>query len=150
MSSDGLKMVLLTIVIASSIIGVSGLVNSAFADTKKETSQNLSLPITVGVHNANRGGDDSSNDDGPPAAVLDKDRSSSLMSHTDDSSDDGPPAAVRRDGESHNIEDSDWTTADNNTVPEKYMKGLSNCESSAAADGHLKLTEIMDCFHKVF
>jgi hypothetical protein len=150
MSSDGLKMVLLTIVIASSIIGVSGLVNSAFADTKKETSQNLSLPITVGVHNANRGGDDSSNDDGPPPAVLDKDRSSSLMSHTDDSSDDGPPAAVRRDGESHNIEDSDWTTADNNTVPEKYMKGLSNCESSAAADGHLTVVELMDCFYRVF
>jgi hypothetical protein len=150
MSSDGLKMVILTVVIASSIIGVSGLVNSAFADTKKETSQSLSLPITVGVHNANRGGDDSSNDDGPAPAVLDKDRSSSLMSHTDDSSNDGPPPAVRRNGESHNIEDSDWTTADNNTVPEKYMKDLSNCESGAAADGHLKLAEIMDCFHKVF
>ena len=150
MSSDGLKMVLLTVVIASSIIGVSGLVNSAFADTKKESSQNLSLPITVGVHNANRGGDDDSSDDddGPPPAVLDKDRSSSLMSHTDDSSDDGSsPPAVRRNGDA---EDSDWTTADNNTVPEKYMKGLSNCESSAAADGHLKLAEIMDCFHKVF
>jgi hypothetical protein len=99
----------------------------------------------VGVHNANRGGDD-----GPPPAVLDKDRSSSLMSHTDDSSDDGPPPAVSRNDESHNIEDSDWTTADNNTVPEKYMKGLSNCESSAAADGHLTVVEIMDCFHKVF
>jgi hypothetical protein len=122
MSSNGLKMALLTIVIASSIIGV----NSAFADTKKDTSQNLSLPITVGVHNANRGGGDDSSDD------------------------DGPPPAVRRNGESHNIEDSDWTTADNNTVPEKYMKGLSNCEYSAAADGHLKLAEIMDCFHKVF
>ena len=30
-----------------------------------------------------------------------------------------------------------------------YMKGLSNCEASAAAD-HLKLAEIIDCFHKVF
>jgi hypothetical protein len=145
MSSDGLKVALLTIVIASSLIAV----NSAFADTKKETSQNLSLPITVGVHNANRGGDDdSSDDDGPPPAVLDKDRSSSLISHTDDSSDvDSSPPAVLRNGYA---EDSDWTTADNNTVPEKYMKGLSNCEFGAAADGHLKLAEIMDCFHKVF
>jgi hypothetical protein len=134
MSSNGLKVALLTIVIAS-IIGV----NSAFADTKKESSQNLSLPITVGVHNANRGGDDSN----APPAVLDKDRSSSLISHTDDSY----PPAVQRNGDT---EDSDWTTADNNTVPEKYMKGLSNCESGAAADGHLKLAEIMDCFHKVF
>jgi hypothetical protein len=39
--------------------------------------------------------------------------------------------------------DSDWTTADNNTIPEKYLNGLSNCESSAA-DGHLTLVEIMD------
>jgi hypothetical protein len=140
MSSEGLKMVILTVVIASSIIGV----NSAFAETKKETSQSLSLPITVGVHNANRGGDD----DGPPPAVLHKDRSSSLMSHTDDSSDDdSSPPAVRRNG---GAEDSDWTTADNNTVPEKYMKGLSNCESSAAADGHLTVVELMDCFYKVF
>ena len=133
-------MVILTVVIASSVMGV----NSAFADTKKETSQNLSLPITVGVHNANRGGDD----DGPPPAVLHKDRSSSLMSHTDDSSDDdSSPPAVRRNG---GAEDLDWTTADNNTVPEKYMKGLSNCESSAAADGHLTVVELMDCFYKVF
>ena len=147
MCSDELKVALLTVVIASSVIGV----NSAFADTTKETSQNLSLPITVGVHNANRGGgDDSSNDGGPPPAVLDKHRSSSLMSHTGDSSDDGPPPAVRRNGESHNIEDLDWTTADNNTVPEKHMKGLSNCESTAAADGHLTLVEIMDCFYQVF
>ena len=145
MCSDELKVALLTIVIASSIICV----NSAFADTKKETSQNLSLPITVGVHNANRGGHDSSNDDGsPPAVLLHKDRSSSLTSHTDDSSDDdSSPPAVRRNG---GAEDSDWTTADNNTVPEKYMKGLSNCESSAAADGHLTVVELMDCFHKVF
>ena len=47
-------------------------------------------------------------------------------------------------------EDSDWTTADNNTIPEKYMKSLSNCESTAAADGHLTLVEIMDCFYQVF
>jgi hypothetical protein len=150
---NGIKMAaLFTIAIALSVIAVVSIVNSAFAETRKSTSQSyLSLPITVGVHNANRGGDDSSDDDGPPPAVLDKERSSSLMSHTDDSSDDdGPPPAVSRDNKSYNIEDSDWTTADNNTVPEKYMKGLSNCESGAAADGHLKLAEIMDCFHKVF
>jgi hypothetical protein len=152
MLTNGTKMAaLFAIAIAlSAITAAVGIVNSAFADTKKETSQNLSLPITVGVHNANRGGHDSSNDDGPPPAVLDKHRSSSLMSHTDDSNDNGPPPAVRRNDESHNIEDSDWTTADNNTVPEKYMKGLSNCESGAAADGHLTLVELMDCFHKVF
>jgi hypothetical protein len=73
------------------------------------------------------------------------------MSHSYDSSDDdGPPPAASRNDESYGVEDSDWTTADNNTIPEKYMNDLSNCESSAAADGHIKLTEIMDCFHRVF
>jgi hypothetical protein len=144
---------LLTIAIASSLITAGGIVNSTFADIRKSTSQSyLSLPMTIGGHSENRG-DDSSDDDGPPPAVLHKDRSISLMSHSDDSSDDdGPPPAVLRNDESHSAlsDDSDWTTADNNTIPEKYMNGLSNCESSAAADGHLALVEIMDCFHRVF
>ena len=140
-------MTLFVIAVASSLITIGGLTSSAFAETRKSTSQSyLSLPITVGGQSEN-GGDD----DGPPPAVLDKDRSSFLMSHTnDDSNDDGPPPAVSRNDESYNIEDSEWTTADNNTIPEKYMNGLSNCESTAAADGHLKLTEMMDCFYKVF
>jgi hypothetical protein len=113
---------LFTIAIALSVIAAVGyFMNSAFAETRKSISQSyLSLPITVGGQSENRGDDD------------------------------GPPPAVSRNDESHNIEDSDWTTADNNTMPEKYMNGLSNCESSAAADGHLKLAEIMDCFYKVF
>ena len=131
---------LFAIAIALSAIAAVGIVNSAIAETRKSTSQSyLSLPIAVGGQSENRG-----DDDGPPPSVLHKDRSSSLMSHTDDSSDDGPPPAALRN------EDSDWTTADNNTVPEKYMKGLSNCESRAAADGHLTVVELMDCFHKVF
>ena len=118
-------MALFTIAITSSLITIGALTSSAFADTRKSTSQSyLLLPITTGEQSENPG-DDSSDDDTPPPAVLRKD-------------------------ESHNAEDSDWTTADNNTIPEKYMNGLSNCESSAAADGHLKLTEIMDCFYKVF
>ena len=126
MFTNGTKMVaLFTIAIALSVIAPVGIVNSAFAETRKSTIQSyLSLPTTVGEQSENRG-DDSGNDDGPPPAV----------SHND---------------ESHNVENSDWTTADNNTIPEKYMNDLSNCESSAAADGHLKLTEIMDCFYKVF
>jgi hypothetical protein len=101
---------------------IGGLSRSAFADTRKSTSQSyLSLPITVGGQSEDRGDDD-----------------------------DGPPPAVSRNDKSYDVEDSDWTTADNNTIPEKYMNSLSGCESSAAADGHLKLVEIMDCFHKVF
>jgi hypothetical protein len=141
---------LFTIAIALSVIAAVGIINSVFAETRKSASQSyLSLPITVGGQSENRA-DDSGNDDGPPPA-LGKDRSSSLMSHSYDSSDDdGPPPAASRNDESYGVEDSDWTTADNNTIPEKYMNDLSNCESSAAADGHLKLTEIMDCFYRVF
>jgi hypothetical protein len=179
MFANRMKMALLTIVIASSVIGVSGIVSSASADTRKDTNQSyLSLPITVGGQSEtaddDSGDDDgpppavlhkdrpsspmshtdySSDDDGPPPAVLHKDRPSSPMSHTDYSSDDdGPPPAVLRNEKSHGAtsEDSDWTTADNNTIPEKNMKGLSNCETTAAADGHLTLVEIMDCFYKYF
>lgn len=127
MFANRMKMALLTIVIASSVIGVSGIVSSASADTRKETNQSyLSLPITVGGQ-SETADDDSGDDDGPPPAVLRNEKSHGATS-----------------------EDSDWTTADNNTIPEKYMKGLSNCETTAAADGHLTLVEIMDCFYQVF
>src|ERR671932_370138 len=90
-------MALFIIAVASSLIAAVGIVNSAFAETRKSTSQSyLSLPITIGGQSENRG-----NDDGPPPAVLDKDRSSSLMLHSDDSSnDDGPPPAVSRNDKS--------------------------------------------------
>ena len=153
MFANRMKMALLTIVIASSVIGVSGIVSSAYADTRKETNQSyLSLPITVGGQ-SETADDDSGDDNGPPPAVLHKDRPSFPMSHTGDSGDDnGHPPAVLHNEKSHGVisEDSDWTTADNNTIPEKYVKGLSNCETTAAADGHLTLVEIMDCFYQVF
>src|SRR5919201_2647866 len=99
-------MALFAIAVASSLITIGGLTSSAFADIRKSTSQSyLSLPITVDGHSENHG-DDSSDDDG------------------------GTPPAVSHNDESHDVEDSDWTTADNNTIPEKYMNGLSNCESS--------------------
>ena len=61
-------MALSSIAIISSLITIGALTSSAFADTQKSTSQSyLSLPITY--------------DDGPPPAVLHKDRSSSLMSY---------------------------------------------------------------------
>ncbi len=62
-----------------------------------------------------------------PPAVLSKEESSPSMS------------------QNANSEDSDWTTADNNTISEKSMKSLLNCESSAVVDDHLTLVEIMDC-----
>ena len=68
----------------------------------------------------------------------------------DSSDDDTPPPAVLCKGGSQSAEDSDWTTADNNTIPEKCMNGLSNCESSAAAEAQLTIVEIMHYFYQVF
>jgi hypothetical protein len=132
MLTNGTKMAaLFTVAIALSAIAAVGIVNSVIAETRKSTSQPyVSLPITVGGQSETA--DDDSSDDGPPPAVLHNDEFRSPLSHGATS------------------EDSDWTTADNNTIPEKHMKGLSNCESTAAADGHLTLVEIMDCFHQVF
>jgi hypothetical protein len=66
---------LFTIAIASSPIAAACIVNSAFADTQKSTSQSyLSLPITIGGHSANDV--DDSSDDGPPPAVLRNEKSS--------------------------------------------------------------------------
>ena len=110
---------------SSSLTTIGGLTSSAFADTQKSTSQSyLLLPITAGEKRENPG-NDSSDDDSPPPAIL-------------------------RKGESHNAEDSDWTTADNNIIPEKCMNGLSNCESSAAAEAQLTIVEIMHYFYQVF
>jgi hypothetical protein len=109
MLTNGTKMAaLFAIAIALSVTAAVGIINSAFADTRKSTSQSyLSLPITVGGQSENSGGGDGDDDD-PPPAVLVKDRSSSLVSHSDHSSDgddDDPPPAVSRNDESHNIED---------------------------------------------
>ena len=52
--------------------------------------------------------------------------------------------------QSPNGGDSGSTTTDTNSVHKKDLKNLSNCESSAAADGKLTTTEVTDCYHQVF
>jgi hypothetical protein len=104
---------LFTIAIASSLIGVSGFVSSAFADTEKATNQDplssyLSFPIHVGGQKPN-----------------------SPMSNTT------------------SPDHSDSTTTNNNSVHKKDLKNLSNCESSAAADGDLTAAEVTDCYQQV-
>jgi hypothetical protein len=105
---------LFTIAIASSLIGVSGFVSSAFADTKKVTNQDplstyLSFPIHVGGQK--------------PSSPT---------------------------SQSANPDHSGSTTTDTNSVHKKDLKNLSNCESSAAADGKLTTTEVTDCYNQVF
>jgi hypothetical protein len=130
-----------TIAVALSLIVVGSFVRSAFADTKKVTNQDplstyLSFPIHVGGQKPSSPTSQSANDgdssDNAPPAVLHKDQSSS------------PTSQSANDG------DSGSTTTDTNSVHKKDLKNLSNCESSAAADGKLTTTEVTDCYHRVF
>ena len=130
-----------TIAIASSLIVVSSFVSSAFADTKKVTNQDplstyLSFPIHVGGQK--------------PSSPT------SQGANSGDSSNNAPPAVLRKDqsgsptSQGANPDHSSSTTTDTNSVHKKDLKNLSNCESSAAADGKLTTTEVTDCYHRVF
>ena len=130
-----------TIAIASSLIVVGSFVRSAFADTKKVTNQDplstyLSFPIHVGGQKP-----------GSPT---------SQGANSGDSSNNAPPAVLRKDqsgsptSQGANPDHSGSTTTDTNSVHKKDLKNLSNCESSAAADGKLTTTEVTDCYHHVF
>jgi hypothetical protein len=46
--------------------------------------------------------------------------------------------------------DSTGSTGDTSGVSAKDLKGLSKCESNAAADGDLTQTEVTDCYHQSF
>jgi hypothetical protein len=42
------------------------------------------------------------------------------------------------------------TLGNPDAASEKQIKSLSKCESTAAVDGHLALTDVTACYHKVF
>ena len=42
------------------------------------------------------------------------------------------------------------TLGNPDAVSEKQIKSLSKCESTSAVDGHLALTDVTACYHKVF
>jgi hypothetical protein len=125
MFSNRTKAALFAIAIASSLMVVSAggsLVGSVFA---KKTKQ-----------------DESGTD--PTVSSLGKGTSSL-------------PAVLRPDSKSDpqktpsaDAGDSSGTTADTNGISPKDLKGLSKCESDAAADGDLTQAEVMDCYHQVF
>jgi hypothetical protein len=46
--------------------------------------------------------------------------------------------------------DPSGSTGDTSGVSAKDLKGLSRCESNAAADGDLTSAEATDCYHQVF
>jgi hypothetical protein len=132
---------LFTIAVASSSLLVSsGLVGSVFAVMEKVTTYSMVPIISVGQHKSSSSMPQSANDVGGG-----------------DSSDNTYPAVLRKDESSLPMlqsanpdSDSDWTTADTNAVPAKYLKSLSKCQSGAAADGDLTAAEVMDCYHQVF
>jgi hypothetical protein len=144
---------LFTIVIALSMIGV----NIAYANTKKVTTQDSlssypSIPITAGAEGTTD--DNPSSDGGPPPAVLHKDKSSSITSHSanfGDSGHDGPPPAVLhkdKSATSHNTNSqySYSPTVKTHSIPEKDLKNFSKCRANAASDGDVTPAEVMSCF----
>ncbi|HJT47964.1 MAG TPA: hypothetical protein VJ729_07250 [Nitrososphaeraceae archaeon] len=147
---------LFTIVIALSMIGV----NFAYATKKVTTQDSLSsypsIPITAGAEGTTD--DNPSSHDGPPPAVLHKDESSSVTSHSTnfgDSGHDGPPPAVLHKDESSsatshntNSQDSYSPTVKTHSIPEKDLKNFSKCRANAASDGDVTPAEVMSCFHQ--
>jgi hypothetical protein len=124
---------LFTIAIASSLIAVSGFVGSAYAATKKEK-------VKVKENNENEYGTvptvslgrDNKGDDKLPAVLR-----------SDDSSDDQKSKSTNANGPSA-------ATGDTTSISAKDLKSLSKCQSGAAADGDLTLTEVKGCYSQVF
>ena len=145
MLTNRTKMALFAIAISSSIIVISSLVvSSAFAATGKKSSQDplsslssyLSFPITVGGHKSSSPTSEGAN--------------------TDDSSDNAAPTVVRKDqsrspmSQGANTDDSSAASAGTSSVNAKDLKKLSKCESSAATDGDLTISEVNGCYSHVF
>jgi hypothetical protein len=52
--------------------------------------------------------------------------------------------------QSANAGDSGGATGDTSGISAKDLKSLSKCQSGAAADGDLTLSEVTDCYSQVF
>lgn len=144
MLTNRTKMALFAIAISSSIMVVSSLVvSSAFAATERSSqdplsslSSYLSFPITVGGHKSSSPTSEGAN--------------------TDDSSDNAAPTVMHKDqsrspvSQGANTDDSSAASAGTSSVNAKDLKKLSKCESSAATDGDLTISEVNDCYSHVF
>ena len=111
---------LFAIAIASSLIVVSGFVGSAFAAKKVKQDEYGTVP----------------------AVASDKGKDKSSL-----------PAVLRDDSpksQSANAGDSGGATGDTSGISAKDLKSLSKCQSGAAADGDLTLSEVTDCYSQVF
>jgi hypothetical protein len=125
MHTKKITMALFAIVIASSLIVVSGgLVGSAFAAKKKVKQDDAYGTV--------------------PTISTDKDKSSLPAVLREDNKSNSPKS------QSANAGDSSGASGDTNSVSAKDLKSLSKCQSGAAADGDLTLAEVKGCYSQVF
>ena len=124
MHTKKIMMALFAIVIASSLILVSGLVGSAFAAKKKVKQDDAYGTV--------------------PTISTDKDKSSLPAVLREDNKSNSPKS------QSANAGDSSGASGDTNGVSTKDLKSLSKCQSGAAADGDLTLAEVKSCYSQVF
>ena len=125
-NSKTIMAALFTIAMASSLIAVSGFVGFAYAAKKEANSGTV-----------------------PTLSLSKEDKKKESQSDL--------PAVLRPESKSDpqktpsaNAGDSSGSTDDTSGVPAKALKGLSKCQSNAAADGDLTLAEVKDCYSQKF
>lgn len=123
-NSKTIMAALLTIAIASSLVAVSGFVGFAYAAKKQADSGTV-----------------------PTLSLSKEDKKKDNQSDL--------PAVLRPESKSDpqktpSAGDSSGSTGDSSGVSAKALKGLSKCQSHAAADGDLTLAEVKDCYGQTF
>lgn len=111
---------------ASSLIAVSGFVGFAYA-AKKEANSGTVPTLSLSKEDKKK---DSQSD--LPAVLRPESKSDPQKT----------PSAYAGD--------SSESTGDTSGVSAKALKGLSKCQSHAAADGDLTLPEVKDCYSQEF
>jgi hypothetical protein len=126
-NSKTIMAALFTIAIASSLVAVSGFVGFAYA-AKKEANNSGTVP-TLSLSKEDKKKDNPSD---LPAVLRPESKSDPQKTS------------------SVNADDSSGSTGDSSGVSAKALKGLSKCQSHAAADGDLTLAEVKDCYSQTF
>ena len=125
-NSKTIMAALFTIAIASSLVAVSGFVGFAYA-AKKEANSGTVPTLSLSKEDKKK---DSQSD--LPAVLRPETKSDPQKT---------PSASA---------DDSSGSAGDSSGVSAKALKGLSKCQSHAAADGDLTLAEVKDCYSETF
>ena len=141
LTKKAITVALFAVVIASSLVVVSGLAGSTLAAAKKrnEVTNTMVLPTTAAGKNQNAYGT-------VPTVAFGKDQSKSTL-----------PAVLRSDKSGSSAKpvsadsgSSSGPAAHTTSMSSKELKVLYRCESNAASNGGLTLTEVKDCYTKAF